>query len=426
VTTSGTDHQVPVAIFGAPLDSGNLGVSALGLSTIYGLQSRIPELRVTLFDNGRGVRRQQLDIGGRRIDVDLRGAWISRRLHRTESLWSMSAAAQVAPWANANVRFLQSVHAVIDLSGGDSFTDLYGELRVKLVTLPKLIALRLERPLFLLPQTYGPFGDPATLDTAGRIVRSAHQAWARDDDSYERLVDLAGDSYDPARYGRGVDVAFALPIRDPGEQLGALRLWLESASAVGINVSGLLWREPRSARRFGLTSDYASEMERLVQRFLSMTDERILLVPHVIGETEADPRACEELAGRFDRPDRIRVLPAGLGPDEVKYVISGLEWFVGARMHATIAALSCRVPTVAVAYSDKFRGVFAGCGVAHRVLDARGSDGGDVAEAAFRAYCQRDGDRDTLTRMLPSVEATVEAQFDAIAESISANSGGQN
>jgi colanic acid/amylovoran biosynthesis protein len=153
VNTHRTDDLVSVGIFGAPLDSGNLGVSALGLATLFNLHARIPGLQATMFDNGSGVRRQSLEIGDRHIDVHLRGAWISRRVHRTESLWTMSAAARAAPWSNANVRFLRCTKAVLDISGGDSFTDLYGKLRVNLVTLPKQLTLRLGLPLFLLPQT---------------------------------------------------------------------------------------------------------------------------------------------------------------------------------------------------------------------------------------------------------------------------------
>ena len=58
------------------------------------------------------------------------------------------------------------------------------------------------------------------------------------------------------------------------------------------------------------------------------------------------------------------MLSPDLDASEVKWCISKLDWFVGSRMHATIAALSSGVPCAAIAYSRKFRGVFATLGVA--------------------------------------------------------------
>jgi polysaccharide pyruvyl transferase WcaK-like protein len=42
---------------------------------------------------------------------------------------------------------------------------------------------------------------------------------------------------------------------------------------------------------------------------------------------------------------------------QLKYIISQCQFFVGARTHATIAAYSTCVPTLAVGYSVKARGI---------------------------------------------------------------------
>lgn len=405
------------AVFGAPLDSGNLGVSALGLSTLHGLHARLPDLRLTLFDNGRGRRRHRLDDETGSFTIEQRGAWLSRRLHRPESLWSMDAASRTLPWFNPNVRLMRRSDVVLDISGGDSFTDLYGPRRFHLVTLPKLIALRVGRPLILLPQTYGPFRSDATRDVAATIVRASGQAWARDADSFEQLKDLAGDRFDPTRHRLGVDVAFALPRREPSVRGEVVDGWLTAGTPpIGLNISGLLYHRPQVAReRFGLRLDYAEAMQRTVRTLLDRTDERIVLVPHVFGERESDVSAADDLARRFGEPERLAVLPR-LDADEVKSVVSRLSWFAGARMHTTIAALSSGVPAAAVAYSDKFHGVFAGCGLGDRVLDARKLGAAELAEALVQAYGNRSGDRARLTARLPSVRTAVEEQLDSIAD----------
>jgi len=53
---------------------------------------------------------------------------------------------------------------------------------------------------------------------------------------------------------------------------------------------------------------------------------------------------------------------------EAKSFISSMDFFVGARMHACIAAFSSGVPVIPMAYSRKFNGLFDSLEYSH-VLD---------------------------------------------------------
>lgn len=50
--------------------------------------------------------------------------------------------------------------------------------------------------------------------------------------------------------------------------------------------------------------------------------------------------------------------PAFASPSEAKSYIAGMDFFMGARMHACITALLSGVPVVPMAYSLKFEGLF--------------------------------------------------------------------
>ena len=420
------DHHGPaVCLFGAALDTGNLGVSALGMSTLAALTKRIPSVRFVLFDHGRGTRSRRLRIGDQDLDVELRGGHISRRVYRRESLWSMYAASRYAPAVNANVRAIRDADLILDISGGDSFTDLYGKKQLDLVTLPKLIALALGRPLILLPQMYGPFRYQESARRATDLLTRTTQAWARDAEGFGQLRSLLGDRFDPGRHRQGVDVAFALPATEPTSRTEPAGTWLEDGlPVIGINLSGLLYNDPVDAReRFGLATDYRETMLALVEHFMRETDVRVLLVPHVHGGgNESDVAAAEHLLAHVDQPTRLAKLHPGLGADEVKYIISQLDWFLGARMHSTIAALSTRTPVAAIAYSDKFAGVFDGCGVGHRVIDARRVTAPEMITTALEAWSTSSTDRTTLASGIVEVEAIARAQFDSLAATISGSS----
>lgn len=407
-----------ICLVGAADDTGNLGVSALMWSLVAGLarSTAVPDL--TVFDNGRGWREDVATFGPSVLPFHRFGMWPSRRLHRPESLWNLRTSAACGGLRNRGARALLGADAVWDISGGDSFGDLYGELRWRMITDPKKLVLRRGRPLVLLPQTYGPFRTADHRSQAAAIVRSASAAWARDPDSFEILRDLVGDAdFDPVRHRLGVDVAFGLPVEEPRTLPDSLRTWLEGAldaPIVGINVSGLVYNDPEAARRYGLTVDYRQFVLRLVNELLAR-DCRVLLIPHVLGEgPESDRVACQDVAERVLEADpgaRLTTVSAQLNPMQAKWLISHLDWFLGTRMHSTIAGLSTGVPTTTLAYSLKARGVFATCGLADQVVDGRTTDSVEAVERAVTSFDDRASLRERLTTTASRVTAQAQAQL---------------
>ena len=307
-------NPVLFSLFGAPGDTGNLGVSALGESTLQSVAVERPEAKVLRFDNSRGRRRSPPNAA---VSHDRDGAWISRRMYRSESLWTMRVSSVVRFPPNRNVEAIRRSAAVLDVSGGDSFTDLYGARRWHLVTLPKLISLRVGTPLVLLPQTYGPFRDPRRRRQAADIVANAQAAWARDPDGLDFLRELLGDRFDPTRHRQGVDVAFALSPRRPDELPDDLVACLDPARdhvTVGLNVSGLLMNEPDGGKsQFGLELDYRQLIDQVSSRLLDEVADHLVLVPHVRGQSARVRRPCLSRTGPAARSPRQSEYPAG-GP----------------------------------------------------------------------------------------------------------------
>lgn len=413
-----------ICLFGGAPDTGNLGVSALGRSVLTEISRRLPDARLVVFDEGRGVRPAVLRRSGGDVPHFHAGASPTRRVYRRESLWHIRVAARLGGLGNPSAREIRDATAVLDLSGGDSFTDLYGPRRFRTVALPKLAALSSGTPLFLLPQTFGPFRSSRHRRTAERIARAADLAIARDDDSFARLSELLGGEVDPNRHFRGVDVAFLLEAERPAEPGGAEELVAGDRPTAGINVSGLLVNDPEGARRrYGLTADYEAAIRALVARLLSETDHRILLVPHVTtppGQAESDVTACRKIRDAVPERDRgrVAVAPAYADPRHVKWLIARTDWFCGTRMHSTIASLSTGVPTAGVAYSVKMRGVFATAGQEARVADARRLDTEALLGKLHGAFLERERTAAELARRMPRVKAEAARQFDAIVRRI--------
>ncbi len=410
-----------ICLFGASPSTANLGVCALHHATVAALLARLEGAQITVFDHGHGLRSVPFETRGKRYTVQRLGAHHSRRYWRGDSLATMRVAARLGGLGNVGAQAIRRADAVLDLSGGDSFTDLYGPKRFWGVTLPKEIALDCGTPLVLPPQTYGPFRDEELRAVAARVVAGAAQAWARDPRSLENLAELLGDRWDGSRHRLGVDVAFLLERRRPARPLSErVEAWLASGNGpvIGVNVSGLVYLDPERGRRdYGFQADYRAVIAGLLDALIHETDARIVLVPHVLeppGHYESDPEACAAVAASLPA-ERIALLEGDYSVTEVKDLIARLEWFCGTRMHATIAALSSGVPAAAIAYSPKFRGIFETCDQAQGIVDPTRLETRAAVEELMGAFHQRAELRERLGEALPPVLALAEEQADELA-----------
>lgn len=87
------------------------------------------------------------------------------------------------------------------------------------------------------------------------------------------------------------------------------------------------------------------------------TTMKILLVPHVVEKNNSDYDFMKPIYEKFADTGRIKILPPTLDAREYKGYIAHTRFFIGARTHATIAAYSSGVPTIALGYSVKARGI---------------------------------------------------------------------
>jgi len=408
-----THHHPYVVFAGAAPDTGNHGVTALSHATIIGLQAR-GVTSFTQFDHGRAICPAGDDRRVGQAAVSGLAFRAGRRLYDPANM-HQARLRQLVGFPSAAVQAIVAADAVIDISGGDSFTDLYGRARFDQIVLPKRMVLDAGTPLILLPQTYGPFSSDRARKTARRILDRATLAFARDAASLDVIRDLLGDDFSPARHRLGVDMAFGLP--------ATAGLALDRPRWVGLNISGLLWNDPAAASaRFGLTADYQSAILRILDYILRQSPCQILLVPHV---TPTTPRECDLVAAHAARdrlPARLRryvhIETRAKTPADLKAVISGLDWFAGARMHATIAALSRRVPVANMAYSVKAAGVFDLCGVSDQVFDMRQLSTDDLVRGLVRSFDDRASLRPRLQKGLPAVEQSWRNQMDLIAGTV--------
>ena len=412
-----------LTLLNAAPDTGNQGVSALCHAAVAGLARR-GAARMAVADHGRGRRRA----GWEHADVDLVGLTNTRRFWRNDSLKRAYLCARLGVGASVAARAVAQSRAVLDISGGDSFTDLYGPQRFQAMILTKRLALESGVPLILLPQKLGPFQEPANLRAAVKVLRRASAVWVRDPESFRFLQNAMDDQFDPERHRLGVDVAIALPTKEP---VGVPRMVSEMLSGprsfplVGLNVSGLLCNDADVARRdFGLAEGHPAQIEAVARALLEAdAGLQLLLISHVhrpVGHPESDLAAANELAARLGSlaEGRVHVLSGSLSAMELIWVLARLDWCAGARMPATIGAFSSGVPTLGLGYTDKTRGVFQECGLGSEVADLRRLDARQLAERTVVSFLKRTPMRVDLAKRVVGLKARASTEMDQIAHQV--------
>lgn len=126
---------------------------------------------------------------------------------------------------------------------------------------------------------------------------------------------------------------------------------------IAINLSPLVLRK---------NPDALNAYQELIDKILKESNYSIALVPHVVMPVDNDMDASAQLKG-----DEKRIFRASgkLNAEEYKYIISKAEILVASRTHATIAAWSTGVPTIAVGYSNKAVGISSDLGQEKYLLD---------------------------------------------------------
>ena len=322
--------------------SSNLGCSALAISNLrlmdeVFLEHSIPvEYVVILPESG-----QNYDVKAfTSLEGYTKNPFTYREYPRPKKLLVM-------PWLLKTTRAFAGCDFVVDLCGGDGYTDNYGIKRIFAESIPVFGCKWNKIRCFFGPQTIGPFNTKVGQCVAKATLRRLNAIFVRDQSSYECCKELGFINKTIAV----TDVAFALPFER--------RSFCDGKMHIGVNVSGLLYNGGYDRKNyFGLSFSYKDYIHKLLEILKEKPGVKIHLIPHVCYEyadVDDDYSVCEQLKEAFPNvilPERFKTA------SEAKSYISAMTLFTGARMHATIGAISSDVPVIPVAYSRKFNGLY--------------------------------------------------------------------
>ncbi|MBW6464226.1 MAG: polysaccharide pyruvyl transferase family protein [Firmicutes bacterium] len=331
----------------------NRGCEAIVRSTVGLLRKQFPSIEVLVpSDNIERDRRQwpqAIDNGVKFVQAYMPSYaryWVNLQRLPVPALKRAGCPFPAPAWLKAQIASVDAVLAI----GGDNYSLDY-RIPSPVMGLDKL-AMDMGKPVILWGASVGPFErEPAFVPAIVKHLARMKTIAVRETVSYGYLTEALGLK----NVSLIADPAFNLQ----KEEIDLKPFWPEAGveGVLGLNVSPLIERYKRAGQSL------IDETVAFVNHVVIEKGMGVLLVPHVTALAGADDSKSDygymnRLISRCsDLGDRIRLVPDCYNAAQLKYIIGNLRYFIGARTHATIAAMSSRIPTVSIAYSVKAQGI---------------------------------------------------------------------
>lgn len=368
-----------IIIANAPVCNGNRGCVALSISSMFIINDMLSKKNISckfyLPQSGHNEYKEyEVKIGNKVLKYtaipDISDTSLKSKIKRLFKIQRFLYVSNI----------YKQVDYIFDIGQGDSFADIYGKKRFDWIFAQYKLGRKYNKPYCILPQTIGPFKNEEIRKQAIKGIEWAKCVMVRDKQSFDYVKEMLPNK----EVHEIIDVAFFMPY--------VKKVFDSSFIHVGLNISALLWNGGYTRdNQFGLKSDYQQLIKDIIKYFLCLNNVKLHLIPHVVGgerHIENDYAVSYDLYEEFNHPNLV-LAPLFLDPVIAKGYIAGMDFFMGARMHSTIAAFSSGVPVVPMAYSRKFNGLFNDTLQYHFVTDLKESINEEILLNIKKFYTER-------------------------------------
>ncbi|UHT63365.1 polysaccharide pyruvyl transferase family protein [Acinetobacter lwoffii] len=239
---------------------------------------------------------------------------------------------------------IDSVDAVFAI-GGDNYSLDYKipSLIVAIDSIP----MQLNKPIFLWGGSVGPFSTmPTYVPFIKRHLEKFKFIGVRESQTFNYLTN-------------NLMLKNVISMADPAFNLIPEKIETEvffkdnEKKVLGFNISPLIERFNKGD--FVLINEVESFLEKVILEY----DLNVILIPHVTISGNNDYEYMYKIFNNLNvkYADRIVIASEKYNAAQIKYLMKHIDYFIGARTHSTIAAMSSYVPTISISYSIKAIGI---------------------------------------------------------------------
>jgi len=377
----------------------NRGCEAIIRSTLFMLDQKIPGLDVTLSsfhhkDDATVDFQRPMSV----VPANSNKPWtkFTREWFLSKIYWRIN---QDLVWdmvLGPVIKNIQAMDAVLSV-GGDNYTDdyiQYGDPLLYYIHLNKIVK-RHNKKLIIWGASIGPFKKRDRIDFIVDSLAAADLITVREKISFDYLDDLGLKNIKQV-----ADPAFLLQ----PSQVPMPEETQDGKMLIGFNVSPLLGDYLGEDGN----SVVVRESIRFIEEAVKQYQATILLIPHVVdvGSANNDHEFMKKIYEGTRHTRQVKLLEPDYSANELKFIISSCDYFIGARTHATIAALSSGIPTICIGYSQKSVGINMDLFQTLDYLIDIKNYSADALLKKFGLLCEKEQEiKNTLELTLPQVRA---------------------
>lgn len=310
---------------------------------------------------------------------------------------------------------------VIFVKGG-GFIHAYGELTAPYLMWYFLfyirLALRLNKKVIFLPNSFGPFEGILVKSQVKNVLRKVHLIYAREAISARTLSELLKKDVKVQN-----DLGFFLKENNSKvvEELLA-KYQLSGTKIIGITVRP--WRFPGLENADQLYLNYLQAIRALINHILKDHEFTIVLCNQSLGPNshEDDRNAIQEIMHNFKNNEQVIWLNEDLPCDTLKTLYSHFHFFIGTRFHSVIFSLTSQVPAIAIGYGgNKAKGIMGDFNLEEFVLQIEKVEAKGLIEMFEKAIKSHEDIKLKLNKAVEKVEENRSEMINDIVQVVNNN-----
>ncbi|MGB9898854.1 polysaccharide pyruvyl transferase family protein, partial [Thermanaerothrix sp.] len=282
-----------------------------------------------------------------------------------------------------------------------------------------LLALLAGKPLYVFPQSIGPLRYPWERILIRFIFSKARIGFVREPVSQITLQECG---LQPEKFRLVPDMAFAFHSASANEAKEWLRNFegidMDSQEQPLMGITVVNWGGQNKNFRF--QQRYEDACTAAIRLFLEKFQGKVFFFPQVCGplDIQDDRVIARKIRGRLSNSTRCVVLEKQPPPQILKTLYGFMDVFIATRLHSAIFAWSQGIPTIAISYQPKTRGVAQMLGLEDWVIRIEDITSESLSDTLTALWEMRESLKAHLQQVIPNLIKQIDSIGDWIAQDL--------
>ncbi|MCM3569377.1 polysaccharide pyruvyl transferase family protein [Neobacillus mesonae] len=261
-------------------------------------------------------------------------------------------------------------------------------------------AIDYQKPIVIYSQSIGPLYNKIIKNLTKKVLDKVTKIYVREKISYSLLKEMEIQA--PVEVVP--DSAFYMELRKSNEVdriINELRI-SHKGPIIGLTVRD--WKFPEVEDHGSHRNKYIKSIQETILFLEKQYEARVLLMPQVLGPNSFndDRNISREILDGINS-NNAQLIDFDFHPRELKYFYSRMDMFIGTRMHSNIFALASNIPTVAINYEHKTKGIMEMLELNDYVVDINDVTPDILVKMSKKCWENRHSLVNHLTKRIPQV-----------------------